>query len=53
MLLVACGQKNISEEGDNSSKSSTSQFVSGIQSSVKESGKTTSPSVENEVESKK
>lgn len=53
LSFVACGQKNISEEGDNSSKSSTSQFVSGIQSSVKESGKTTSPSVENEVESKK
>lgn len=53
LSLVGCGEKNISVGEDNSSKSSTSQFVSGIQSSVKESGKTTSPSVENEVESKK
>jgi len=53
LSFVGCGQKNISVGEDNSSKSSTSQFVSGIQSSVKESGETTSPSVENEVESKK
>lgn len=53
LSLVGCVQKNISVGEDNSSKPSTRQFVSGIQSSVKESGKTTSPSIENEVESKK
>lgn len=53
LSFVACGQKNISVGEDNSSKSSTSQFVSDNQSSVKENGKTISPSVENEVESKK
>lgn len=52
LSLVACGQKNNSAGEDNSSKSSTSQFVRSTQSSVKESVKTTSPSVENAVESK-
>ena len=52
LSLVACGQKNNSVGEDNSSESSTSQFVSSTQSSVKESVKTTSPSVENAVESK-
>lgn len=53
LSLVACGQKNNSAGEDNSSESSTSQFVTSTQSSVKESEKTTSPSVENAVESKK
>lgn len=53
LSLVACGQKNISVEEENSSKSSTNNVVSGTQSSVKEGEKTTSPSVENEVELKK
>jgi hypothetical protein len=52
LLLVACGQKNNSAGEDDFSKSSTSQFVSSTQSSGKESVKTTSPSVENAVESK-
>lgn len=52
LSLVACEQQNNSAGEDNSSKSSTSQFVSSTQSSVKESVKTTSPSVENAVESK-
>lgn len=52
LSLVACGQKNNLVGEDNSSESSTSQFVSSTQSSVKESVKTTSPSVENAVESK-
>lgn len=52
LSLFACGQKNNSVGEDNSSESSTSQFVSSTQSSVKESVKTTSPSVENAVESK-
>lgn len=52
LSLVAYGQKNNSVGEDNSSESSTSQFVSSTQSSVKESVKTTSPSVENAVESK-
>lgn len=52
MSLVACGQKNNSVGEDNSSESSTRQFVSSTQSSVKESIKTTSPSVENATESK-
>jgi acetoin utilization deacetylase AcuC-like enzyme len=51
LSLVACGQNNSVGEG-NSSKSSTSQFVSDTQGSVKESVKTTSSSVENAVESK-
>ena len=46
LSLVAYGQKNNSVGEDNSSESSTSQFVSSTQSSVKESVKTTSPSVE-------
>lgn len=50
--FVSCGQKNNSEGEDNSSKSSTSQFVSNSQGSVKESVKTTYTSVENEVENK-
>lgn len=52
MSLVACGQKNNSAGEHNSSKSSTSQFVSSTKSLVKESLKTTSSSVENSVESK-
>lgn len=52
LSLVACGQKNNLEGEDNSSNSSTGQFVSDNQDSVKESVKTTSPSVENGIESK-
>lgn len=52
LSLVSCGQKKISAEEDNSSKSGTNQFVSSTQNSVKESVKTTNPSVENVLESK-
>lgn len=52
LSLVACGQKNNSVGENNYSELSTSQFVTSTQSSVKESEKTTSPSVENAVESK-
>lgn len=45
LSLVACGQKNSSVGEDSSSESSTSQFVTSTQSSVKESVKITSPSV--------
>jgi len=52
LSLVSCGQKNNSSGEDNSSKASTSQSVTSTQSSGEESIKTTSPSVENAVESK-
>ena len=52
LSLVACGQINNSVGENNSSELSTSQFVTSTQSSVKESEKTTSPSVENSVVSK-
>lgn len=52
LSLVACGQKSNSAGEDNSSKSSTSSFASGAESSLKENVKTTSPSVENPVASK-
>lgn len=53
LSLVACGQKNNSVGENNYSELSTNQFVTSTQSSVKESEKTTSLSVENAVESKK
>ena len=53
LSLVACGQKNNSVGENNYSELSTSQFVTSTPSSVKESEKTTSLSVENAVESKK
>ena len=52
LSLVSCGQKNNSSGEDNSSKESTSKSVSSTQSSGEESVKTTSPPVENAVESK-